>query len=144
MNLKKIMPSPLGALIFLLILLTFSYLTSTDENSQELTVDSALTKIRSKNFKEVHFKNSQVDLLDSNDSTFVVAADSEPMRETVLKAVFDFNAANESAPMKISQDAVSRSSVRVLLVSYFPFIIIFVLSIFIAFFLGKKSNKNKG
>ena len=145
MDSKKIKPLIPGILVFSLILLAFSYLFSLNvENSQELTVDSALTRIKAKEYKEAIFRQSQVEFKDLNGAVFVTTIGSDPMRETVLKAVTDFNLANESASIKTSEEPVSSGYNGTLLLTYFPFIIIFVLSVFIAFLLGKNSNKNKG
>ena len=90
----------------------------------DLTVDSAITRIKNKDFKEATFRQSQIEFKDANGAVFVTTIGSDPMRETVLKAVTDFNAANESAPIKTSEEAASSGWGWILLIQALPFLLL--------------------
>ena len=119
-------------LMFIFIGLSFVYFLQTKQtkNPQDLTVDSALTRIKNKDFKEALFKQSQVEFKDANGAVFVTTIGSDPMRETVLKAVTDFNAANESAPIKTSEEAASNGIFLLVLINFLPYILLIGLVAF--------------
>ena len=94
------------------------------KNPSDLTVDSALTRIKNKDFKEAYFRQSQIEFKDANGAVFVTTVGSDPMRETILKAVTDFNAANESAPIKTSEEATSSGWGWILLINALPFLLL--------------------
>ncbi len=94
------------------------------KNPSDLTVDSALTRIKNKDFKEAFFRQSQVEFKDANGAVFVTTIGSDPMRETVLKAVTDFNAANESAPIKLTDEPTSSGWGWILLINALPFLLL--------------------
>ena len=94
------------------------------KNPSDLTVDSAQTRIKNKDFKEAYFRPSQVEFKDANGAVFVTTIGSDPMRETLLKTVTDFNAANESAPIKTSEEASSSGWGWILLINALPFLLL--------------------
>lgn len=94
------------------------------KNPSDLTVDSAITRIKNKDFKEALFKQSQVEFKDANGAVFVTTIGSDPMRETLLKTVTDFNAANESAPIKTSEEAISSGMWWIVLINALPFLLL--------------------
>jgi cell division protease FtsH len=94
------------------------------KNPSDLTVDSALTRIKNKDFKEAFFRQSQVEFKDANGAVFVTTIGSDPMRETVLKAVTEFNAANESSQIKTSEEASSSGWGWILLINALPFLLL--------------------
>ena len=94
------------------------------KNPSDLTVDSALTRIKNKDFKEAFFRQSQVEFKDANGAVFVTTIGSDPMRETVLKAVTDFNAANESSPIRTSEEPVSSGIGWLVLINALPFLLL--------------------
>jgi len=94
------------------------------KNPSDLTVDSAITRIKNKDFKKAYFRPSQVEFKDANGAVFVTTIGSDPMRETLLKTVTDFNAANESAPIETSEEASSSGWGWILLINALPFLLL--------------------
>ncbi|MCY7376851.1 MAG: ATP-dependent zinc metalloprotease FtsH [Pyrinomonadaceae bacterium] len=94
------------------------------KNPSDLTVDSAITRIKNKDFKEAFFKQSQIEFKDANGAVFVTTIGSDPMRETVLKTVTDFNDANPSAPITTSEEPASSGWGWILLINALPFLLL--------------------
>lgn len=100
------------------------------KNPQDLTVDAALTRIENKEVKEAFFKQQQVELKDASGNVFVTVIGSDPLRETVLKAVTDFNKANAGAPIKLTEEAASSGWGWIVLIQALPFLLLMGFLIF--------------
>jgi len=94
------------------------------KNPQDLTIDSAMTRIENKEFKEAFFKQGGVEFLDRNDSKFVTTIGSDATRETLLKAITDFNKANPSSQVKTNEEASSSGWGWILLINALPFLLL--------------------
>ncbi len=94
------------------------------KNPSDLTVDAAITRIKNKDFKEASFKQSQVEFKDAAGAVFVTTIGSDPMRETLLKNVTDFNEANQSAPIKLTDEPQSSGWGWILLINALPFLLL--------------------
>src|SRR5688572_10204912 len=77
------------------------------KNPQELSLDQVVTRIENKDIKEMSFKQSQVEILDSNGNKFFANLGSDPTRESLLNTIKEYNKNNTSSPIKYNEEPVS-------------------------------------
>ncbi len=94
------------------------------KNPQDLTIDLAMTRIENKEFKEAFFKQGGVEFVDGNGNKFVTTIGSDATRETLLKAITDFNKANPSSQVKTNEEASSSGWGWILLINALPFLLL--------------------
>jgi len=94
------------------------------KNPQDLTIDLAMTRIENKEFKEAFFKQGGVEFVDRNEGKFVTTIGSDATRETLLKAITDFNKANPSSQVKTNEEASSSGWGWILLINALPFLLL--------------------
>ncbi len=93
------------------------------KSPQELTVDRAITSIKNKEIKEVFFKPSQIELLDSNGTKYFTNIGSDVMREAIYKAVGEVNEAAPSS-IKTTEEPASSGYFWILLINALPFLLL--------------------
>jgi cell division protease FtsH len=98
--------------------------------SQELTIDLAITRIQNKEFAEAHFKGSQVEFTDADGGKWVTSVGSDPVREKLVGAVTDFNAANSGNQIQLKEDPTSTGFGWIMLIQFLPILIIVGFLIF--------------
>ncbi|MDQ3748642.1 MAG: ATP-dependent zinc metalloprotease FtsH [Acidobacteriota bacterium] len=94
------------------------------KNPQDLTIDLAMTRIENKEFKEAFFKQGGVEFVDRNEGKFVTTIGSDATRETLLKAITDFNKANPSSQVKTNEEPSSSGWGWILLINALPFLLL--------------------
>jgi cell division protease FtsH len=94
------------------------------KNPQDLPIDLAITRINNKDFREANFKQSQVEFVDAAGTKWVTTIGSEATRETLLKAVTDFNKDNPSANIKTNEEAASNGWGWLVLINALPFLLL--------------------
>jgi cell division protease FtsH len=94
------------------------------KNPQDLPIDLAITRINNKDFKEANFKQSQVEFLDASGTKWVTTIGSEATRETLLKAITDFNKDNTSNTIKTNEEAASTGWGWLVLINALPFLLL--------------------
>ena len=90
-----------------------------------LTIDEAITRINNKDFKEVYFKDSQVEFTDKSDEKFTITIGSNPTMELLLSEVKAFNEANGSSKIKWEEDKPMSEWGWLVLIQILPFLLIF-------------------
>ncbi len=96
----------------------------------ELSLDQVNTRIDNREIKEANFKQSQVDLTNSEGEKFFANLGSDPTRESLLKTVKDYNEKNTGSPIKYSEDPVSSGVFWLLLINALPFLMLIGIVIF--------------
>ncbi|MFV0389228.1 MAG: ATP-dependent zinc metalloprotease FtsH [Pyrinomonadaceae bacterium] len=91
---------------------------------EELSVDTAVARINNKDFKSVHFGQSQVEFEDQNGKKFYTTIGSDPVREQILTATSNVN--NERPQtIKVTEEAASSGWGWILALQLLPILIIF-------------------
>ena len=94
------------------------------KNPQELSLDQVYTRIENKDIKEVFLKQSQVELTDAAGNKFFANLGSDPTREAVLKKINDFNTANTSSTIKLTEEPASSGLFWIVLINALPFLLL--------------------
>jgi len=94
------------------------------KNPQDLAIDAAITRINNKEFREASFKQSQVEFVDASSVKWVTTIGSEATRETLLKAITDFNKDNPSNAIKTNEEAASTGWGWLVLINALPFLLL--------------------
>jgi cell division protease FtsH len=94
------------------------------KNPQDLPIDLAITRINNKDFREANFKQSQVEFVDASGTKWVTTIGSEATRETLLKAITDFNKENTSNTVKTNEEAASTGWGWLVLINALPFLLL--------------------
>jgi cell division protease FtsH len=94
------------------------------KNPQDLPIDLAITRINNKDFREANFKQSQVEFVDASGTKWVTTIGSEATRETLLKAITDFNKENTSNTIKTNEEAASTGWGWLVLINALPFLLL--------------------
>ncbi|HSK74648.1 MAG TPA: ATP-dependent zinc metalloprotease FtsH [Pyrinomonadaceae bacterium] len=95
-----------------------------DKNPQDLPIDLAISRINNKDFKEAKFTQSQVEFLDANNNKLITTIGSDPTRETLLKAITDFNRENPGSAIKTTEDPASSGLFWIVLINALPFLLL--------------------
>ncbi|MGI8885021.1 MAG: ATP-dependent zinc metalloprotease FtsH [Pyrinomonadaceae bacterium] len=104
--------------------------TKQTKNPQDLTIDLAITRIENKEFKEAFFKQGGVEFVDANKNKFVTTIGSDATRETLVKAITDFNKANPSSQVTFNEEQSSSGWGWVVLINLLPFLLLIGFLIF--------------
>ena len=83
----------------------------------------AATRIENKEFKEAVFKATTVEFTDQTNARFVTTIGSDATREMLLKKVDEFNAANPSNVVKVTEEAASSGLGWVFLIQLLPLLL---------------------
>jgi len=92
--------------------------------AQELTIDMAGTRIDNKEFKEAAFKSSGIEFTNQAGEKFVTTIGSDATREMVLKRVDEFNKANPTNAIKVTEEAASSGLGWLILIQALPFLLL--------------------
>jgi cell division protease FtsH len=93
------------------------------KNPQEITLNSAITRIRNKEIKEVTVKSAQVDVVDKDNNKYFATIGSDATREAIIKEV---GAINEVSPdyIKWNDEAQSSGWGWLVLINALPFLLL--------------------
>jgi ATP-dependent Zn protease len=109
----------------------YFYLPSalSQKSPQELSIDQAVTRINNKDFKEAHFKQSEVEFIDANGKKWITTLGTDTGREALLREVNNFNTHNRDATVKTSESSASTGYGWVFLIQFVPLIMLGLLTI---------------
>ncbi|MGI9055312.1 MAG: ATP-dependent metallopeptidase FtsH/Yme1/Tma family protein, partial [Pyrinomonadaceae bacterium] len=93
-------------------------------NPQELSLDQVNTRIENKEIKEVFFKQSQVELTDSNGTKFFATLGSDATRESLVKQLKEFNDKNSGAVIKYNEEPQSSGLFWIIIIQALPFLLL--------------------
>jgi cell division protease FtsH len=94
-------------------------------NPQELSLDQVNTRIENKEIKEAYFKQSQVELTDSNGTKFFATLGSDATRESLIKQLKEFNDKNAgSSQVKYNEEPQSSGLFWIILIQALPFLLL--------------------
>ncbi|MEO6588199.1 MAG: ATP-dependent zinc metalloprotease FtsH [Pyrinomonadaceae bacterium] len=93
-------------------------------NPQELSLDQVNTRIENKEIKEVYFKQSQVELTDSNGTKFFANLGSDASRESLIKQLKDFNDKNTTSVIKYNEEPQSSGLFWIIVIQALPFLLL--------------------
>jgi cell division protease FtsH len=97
----------------------------TTANPQELSLDQVNTRIENKEIKEAFFKQSQVELTDSNGAKFFATLGSDATRESLIKNINEFNVKNSgSSQIKYNEEPQSSGLFWIILIQALPFLLL--------------------
>ncbi len=96
----------------------------TTANPQELSLDQVNTRIENKEIKEAFFKQSQVELTDSNGNKFFATLGSDATRESLIKQLKEFNDKNTSSVIKYNEEPQSSGLFWIILIQALPFLLL--------------------
>ncbi len=105
-------------------LLLIYFLNSKQTTPDDLTINTAITRISNKDFKEAHFKASQVEFVDNSGKKFITTLGSDPTRETLLKVITEFNTANTTNQIEVKEEPLSSGWGWIFLINALPFILL--------------------
>lgn len=94
------------------------------KNPSELSLDQVITRIDNKEVKEVSFKQSQIELVDSNGAKFFANLGSDPTRESLLASIKEYNKVNTSSPIKYNEEPTSSGWGWLVLINALPFLLL--------------------
>lgn len=94
------------------------------KNPSELSLDQVITRIDNKEVKEVSFKQSQIELIDSNGAKFFANLGSDPTRESLLTSIKEYNKVNTSSPIKYNEEPTSSGWGWLVLINALPFLLL--------------------
>lgn len=94
------------------------------KNPQELSLDQVVTRIDNKEVKEANFKQSQVELVDTNGNKFFANLGSDPTRESLLASIKEYNKINSSSPIKFNEEPASSGWGWLVLINALPFLLL--------------------
>ncbi len=92
---------------------------------KDLSINAAITRINNKDFKKADFGQSQVEFTDKNDNKFITTIGSDPIRETLLTNITEFNKANSTTPVETTEEPTSTGWGWLLIIQILPFLLIF-------------------
>lgn len=120
-----------GIFLCVAVVAAWFYLPSalSQKSPQELTIEQTITRINNKDFREAHFKQSEVEFIDANGSKWITAIGSDPTREALLRVVNEFNRSNPGAPIKTTESSASTGYGWVFLIQFVPLIMLGLLTI---------------
>src|SRR5215218_2679541 len=84
----------------------------------------AVTRIANKEFKEAVFKDSAVEFTDQSNGKWLATIGNQPTREMVLKRVDEFNKANPTSAIKVTEEAASSGLGWLILIQALPFLLL--------------------
>lgn len=96
----------------------------TGANPQELSLDQVNTRIENKEIKEAFFKQSQVELTDSNGNKFFATLGSDATRESLIKQLKEFNDKNTSSVIKYNEEPQSSGLFWIIIIQALPFLLL--------------------
>ena len=99
--------------------------TKQTKPAQDLTIDSATTRIENKEFKQAAFKQASVEFTDQSGNKFLTTIGSEATREMLLKKIDEFNKANPSGAIATNEEAASSGLGWLMLINVVPLLLIF-------------------
>jgi ATP-dependent Zn protease len=120
-----------GIFLCAAVVAAWFYLPSalSQKSPQELTIEQAITRINNKGFKEANFKQSEVEFIDADGKKWITSVGSEPAREGLFRAVYDFNRSNTGATIKMSESSASTGYGWVFLIQFVPLIMLGLFTI---------------
>ncbi|MEZ5346037.1 MAG: ATP-dependent zinc metalloprotease FtsH [Pyrinomonadaceae bacterium] len=92
---------------------------------EDLTIDAAITRINNKDFKKADFGESKVEFTDKSGNKWITTIGSDPTRETLLANITEFNKANSTSAIQITEEPKSSGWGWLLLIQILPFLLIF-------------------
>ncbi len=95
------------------------------EAPEELTIDTAFTRIKNKDFKKAEFKAGRVEFTDKSDKKFFTTIGSDPTRESLLVGIKEFNDENSSAQISFTEEEQSSGAWWLIIINILPFLLIF-------------------
>lgn len=106
--------------------LSFVWFLNNKQNkpAQDLAISMAITRIDNKEFKKAEFKSSTVEFTNANNEKFVTTVGSDPTRELLAKKVADFNIANPSNSIEMTEEAASNGLGWLILIQALPFLLL--------------------
>jgi cell division protease FtsH len=105
-------------------LLLIYFLQSKQTTPDDLTISAAITRINNKDFKEAHFKQSQIEFMDNADKKYITTIGSDPMRELVLGTIKQYNEANSAAQIEVKEEPQSSGWGWIVLLNALPFLLL--------------------
>ncbi len=105
-------------------LLFIYFLQSKQSTPDTLAISEAVTRINNKDFKEAHFKQSQVEFVDNADKKFITTIGSDPTRELLLSTISKYNDTNTTAPIKAIEEPQSSGWGWIVLINALPFLLL--------------------
>ncbi len=91
---------------------------------EELSLDQVVTRIDNKQVKEINFKQSQVELTDTEGKKFFASVGSDATRESMLGTIKEYNKINTSAPIKYNEEPTSSGWGWIVLINALPFLLL--------------------
>ncbi len=95
------------------------------KQSQDLSIDMAVTRIENKDFKEALFKQSAVEFTDQSGNKFVTRIGSDPTRELLTTTVNEFNKQNPTSKILTNEEESSSGLGWLVLIQVLPLLLIF-------------------
>lgn len=92
-------------------------------NPQKLSLDQVKTRIDNKEIKEILFKQSQIEMLDANGNKLYADLGSDATRESLIKAIDEFNRANNNS-LKWDEEPQSSGLFWIILIQALPFLLL--------------------
>ena len=111
-------------IIFSALLLVYFLQGKQTANPQELSLDQVNTRIENKEIKEAFFKQSQVELTDSNGNKLFATVGSDATRESLVKTINEFNAKNTGSIIKYNEEPQSSGLFWLVLINALPFLLL--------------------
>ncbi len=105
-------------------LLLIYFLQSKQTTPDDLTISAAITRINNKDFKEAHFKQSQIEFVDNADKKYITTIGSDPTRELVLGTIKQYNEANSAAQIEVKEEPQSSGWGWIVLLNALPFLLL--------------------
>ncbi len=93
-------------------------------NPQELSLDQVNTRIENKEIKEAYFKQTQVELTDSNGNKYFATLGSDATRESLIKQLKDFNDKNSGSVVKYNEEPQSSGLFWIIVIQALPFLLL--------------------
>ncbi len=94
------------------------------KSPEELSLDQVVTRIDNKQVKEINFKQSQVELTDTENKKFFASVGSDATRESLLGTIKEYNKTNTSAPIKYNEEPSSSGWGWIVLINALPFLLL--------------------
>jgi ATP-dependent Zn protease len=119
-----------GIFLCVAVAAVWFYLPSarSQKSPRELSVDQAIALINNEDFKEAHFKQSQVEFTDAGGAEWKISV-SDSSREMLLKTVNNFNSRNPGAVIKITESFDSTGYGWVIVIQFLPLIFLGLFAI---------------
>ncbi len=114
-----------GFLLCLIAVFLYFNAPAIKQSPKEISLEEAISRIKNKEVSEVHFKETQLTIIDKNEQEFWSTLSSDAVKEAVLKT------AGENNVGKISVEPRSSGLFWIVVFQIFPFVIIFGMLVFL-------------